>query len=379
LQRQLTLLVGQEGAKTAFDELKKSADNLHTSVQSLAPALQSIITAQQRTSSFRSVSGTGADITVTRGLPTDPQKAIDAIETLNKAMQAIDGNAATAAAAVDSFFASITKFDPKTKDAVGLTLDEFIKLQIQAPAIADALQKAFGSGLFERLQDGPIKLADVLNRLNQVKVNFDNVKPPDTLAASLDQLTTAWHTLLETMANVGAIGAVTTAIQGLDAGLRILAGTLQVVAGWMQQFLQAAQQTGSFLSNVPSQGIGSGLEVPQLAGGGLVTGIGSGTSDSILARLSSGEFVMTAAATQRWGVQLLTALNNMRMPSLLPASTLIPRFAEGGPVTAPSVVHLHLGGGESFALHASEGVAEALRKHAIRSRLVSTGRKPSWY
>jgi hypothetical protein len=375
LQRQLQLLVGQEGAKTAFDELKKSADDLHTSVNSLAPALQAIITAQQRVSSFRSISGTGADISITRGLPTDPQKAIDAITALNKAMQAIDGNAATAAAAVNSFFQAVTKFDPKTKTAVGLTLDEFIKLQDQAPAIADALQKAFGPGLFERLQDGPIKLAEVLNRLSQIKVNFDNVKPPDTLVASIDEIKTAWDNLLVTLANVGAFGQITQFFRDVAGLIDDVTQKVNLLVSAFQTLQSIGQQA---IQSGISGGIGSGLEFPPLASGGLIRGPGTSTSDSILARVSAGEFVLNAAATRHWGVQMLSALNNMRMPSLLPASTLIPRFAEGGPVTAPTNVHLHFGG-ESFALQASEGVANALRKHAVRSQLVSTGRKPSWY
>lgn len=57
-----------------------------------------------------------------------------------------------------------------------------------------------------------------------------------------------------------------------------------------------------------------------LAGGGHVRGPGTGTSDSILARLSHGEFVAKAAQTRKY-LPLLHAINN---------DTL--RFAMGGPV-----------------------------------------------
>jgi len=46
------------------------------------------------------------------------------------------------------------------------------------------------------------------------------------------------------------------------------------------------------------------------AEGGLVTGPGTGTSDSILARLSHGEYVMPAAAVDRIGVENLAALHH---------------------------------------------------------------------
>ena len=45
------------------------------------------------------------------------------------------------------------------------------------------------------------------------------------------------------------------------------------------------------------------------ANGGVVYGAGTGTSDSIPAMLSNGEYVMTAAAVQRIGVNMLDRLN----------------------------------------------------------------------
>lgn len=60
------------------------------------------------------------------------------------------------------------------------------------------------------------------------------------------------------------------------------------------------------------------------ASGGAVHGPGTGTSDSILARLSNGEYVIRAAAVRRYGVNFLNAVNGMRMP----------RFATGGLVSS---------------------------------------------
>ena len=53
--------------------------------------------------------------------------------------------------------------------------------------------------------------------------------------------------------------------------------------------------------------------------GGLVRGPGTGRSDSILARISNGEYIVNAAATRRYG-PILEAINSGR----------IPRFQEGG-------------------------------------------------
>jgi hypothetical protein len=60
------------------------------------------------------------------------------------------------------------------------------------------------------------------------------------------------------------------------------------------------------------------------AGGGPIRGPGSGTSDSILARVSNGEYVVRAAAVERYGSGFMAAINNMALP----------KFAAGGPVVA---------------------------------------------
>ena len=60
---------------------------------------------------------------------------------------------------------------------------------------------------------------------------------------------------------------------------------------------------------------GSSLGVVRAATGGLVTGPGSATSDSIAARLSNGEYVVKANAVGYYGVDFMNALNNMSLQS----------------------------------------------------------------
>jgi hypothetical protein len=69
--------------------------------------------------------------------------------------------------------------------------------------------------------------------------------------------------------------------------------------------------------------MGSALEFFLFADGGKVNGPGSGTSDSIPAMLSNGEFVMNARATKD-NLRLLSAINSGKMP----------KFAAGGLVGA---------------------------------------------
>ena len=60
---------------------------------------------------------------------------------------------------------------------------------------------------------------------------------------------------------------------------------------------------------------GSSLGVVRRASGGLVSGPGTSTSDSISARLSDGEYVVKAAAVQHYGVDFFNALNQMQTPT----------------------------------------------------------------
>ncbi|HEX7956668.1 MAG TPA: hypothetical protein VF508_06990 [Pyrinomonadaceae bacterium] len=71
------------------------------------------------------------------------------------------------------------------------------------------------------------------------------------------------------------------------------------------------------------------------AEGGLITGPGTGTSDSILARLSNGEFVMRAAAVRNIGVDVLERMNSF---------SRTPAFALGGLVGSLPDVALPRGG-----------------------------------
>jgi hypothetical protein len=110
------------------------------------------------------------------------------------------------------------------------------------------------------------------------------------------------------------------------------------------------------------------------AEGGMVHGPGTPTSDSVTARLSAGEFVMRAAAVQRWGPQFMQALNGIggRMPS-----RGIPSFAGGGMVTAGghggAVVNLVFNG-NSFALRADNAIVGGLTREARRAGMLSAGK-----
>ena len=79
-------------------------------------------------------------------------------------------------------------------------------------------------------------------------------------------------------------------------------------------------------------------ELPGYATGGLITGPGTGTSDSIFAQLSNGEYVMSADAVRMFGTGLLDQMNAGQLPAFATGGGI----GESGPqleVTGPSRIY----------------------------------------
>jgi len=138
----------------------------------------------------------------------------------------------------------------------------------------------------------------------------------------------------------------------------------------------AMKQTLS--TSFPGDPGGMPAAIPGNAAGGMIRGPGSGTSDSILARLSNGEFVMRAAAVSKWGPRFMAALNGMQNPFGYAGGGLVrQRFATGGMVTARTAdgvtVNLSFPGG-TFALRGDAEIVGGLTREARRAGMLSAGR-----
>jgi hypothetical protein len=102
-----------------------------------------------------------------------------------------------------------------------------------------------------------------------------------------------------------------------------LAAGISSLIGGITGSLMGAPTTGSQMAAIRG--------AHMRAGGGAISGPGSGTSDSILARLSDGEFVVNAKSTQKFR-HLLEAINDNTFAR--GGAVGIPRFAAGGFVAA---------------------------------------------
>lgn len=147
--------------------------------------------------------------------------------------------------------------------------------------------------------------------------------------------------------------------------------------GFVNSLAEAAGKVPSWLRSFGGSSATGEVPSAQYASGGMVRGPGSGTSDSILARLSNGEFIMRAAAVRAWGPQLLASMNALNRP--LRGVGDGKGFAQGGMVRANTgdgaTVNLHFPGG-SFALRGDRGIVMGLTREARRAALLSGGRAP---
>jgi len=113
------------------------------------------------------------------------------------------------------------------------------------------------------------------------------------------------------------------------------------------------------------------------ADGGMIRGPGTGTSDSIMARVSNGEFVMRAAAVRTLGAGFLSTLNRFAGGGMVMPSRGIPSFAGGGLVAMGghgAVVNLVFPGG-TFSLRGDNETVGALTREAQRAGMLAGGQR----
>jgi tape measure domain-containing protein len=116
-----------------------------------------------------------------------------------------------------------------------------------------------------------------------------------------------------------------------------------------------------------------GLEAK--AGGGMLRGPGSGTSDNILARLSPGEFVLRKRAVDHYGPKMLYRMNQMRVPRFADGGLATPHQAIGQPINASSgqPINLYLDG-QKYQVTASSQTVEQM-VHGFRLEALKRGRR----
>lgn len=193
-----------------------------------------------------------------------------------------------------------------------------------------------------------------------------------------------------------------------NAVIRTITSGVERVRSLISSIRSAASSVTSAVSNTASRvraGVGSAVgrlnlsNLQGFAGGGRVSGPGSSTSDSILAKLSNGEFVINAASVSRFGTGLFEMLNRGIFPSLqgfadgglvsainsstsrVNAKTRIPSLnpTAGSPARTGRPLNLILPSGEVIKATTSEDTATKLQKNLRRADNVKASALPEWY
>ena len=189
---------------------------------------------------------------------------------------------------------------------------------------------------------------------------------------------------------INVFNRVVETITSIFSGItRFFSDTRDQVRQTRQEIEQAQESTsGSGFSNLPG--------IAGFATGGKVSGPGTGTSDSILAKLSNGEYVINAKSVGRFGTGLFDMLNKGVMPmfadgglvSALQSSTS--RINSGTSISSLNPVsssparvgrplNLILPGGEIVQATTDENTAQKLQRNLRKSDSLKSNSLPGWY
>lgn len=164
-------------------------------------------------------------------------------------------------------------------------------------------------------------LPELVDAVAQLNFEFENLgHRTNALGQSINQVVASgigdfFNTLIDGSASLGENFRKAASQMLLDIAKLIFQATI----------LKAILGALGLNDTSGTKGVGGVLgKVLGFAEGGPINGPGTGTSDSILARLSAGEYVIPAARVQQFGVSFFDNIRAGRWMSLMP------RFATGG-------------------------------------------------
>lgn len=238
------------------------------------------------------------------------------------------------------------------------TQEQRIQAQVQVGLIShfegqERLKEVYAATVTELEKQVPVleRLAQMPGAQGQAAATMlENMK------LKIAELKTAGDELTKAFKE-GLTQGIQTSLMGLAQGTMTLKDAVKNLAltiiNAMAQI--AAQQLALQASNAISGWLGlaggaAGASVTA-ATGGYIRGPGTGTSDSIPARLSDGEYVVRAAMVSHYGVDFLHALNRGQLR----------KFAQGGLVSTPRVPS-----------YPEPGLSETLREGGQQTQVVAS-------
>ncbi|ESY72320.1 hypothetical protein X740_33435 [Mesorhizobium sp. LNHC221B00] len=344
------------------------------------------------------------------GVAASAQSAGDHVRTLanevaNSVKSAPDALKPDAVShAVDGIVADVKRIKPAADEAATGLNDAFNPAGDVAGGLSSDIETAV-DGVVTNVQRMPSAATEAVDGVNTALSGIDASgaqQAATAVAEPFQQLPSIFSGIFSGLGSLiqGGFGNLTSVIRSLASQIR--SEIASIIAALQAAVAQAQQLRAQASSSSSSSGGGSH---GGFAEGGHVVGAGGPKTDSILAWLSNGEFVLQAAAVKRLGVGFLNALNQGFLPSLkglrgfslggavetFSRSMAIPRFAGGGAIAvSPSVasdnsaggtmrVKLDFGLGPSdiFDMVTDTFTANRFQQFALKEANSSAGRRPT--
>lgn len=195
----------------------------------------------------------------------------------------------------------------------------------EAETLADALRELL-VGILKSIQQ--VFAQKITDQMSDALFGTKNTQIPATPTptvtvpqtgidtASITQTSMAFQTLNPVLQTTN------TFMNTFSTGLNTAQNSLSMFAQKLSSFQMPTSISSSSSSSSSSTSSG-------YATGGYISGRGTGTSDSILARISNGEYVVKAQAVKNLGVDFLNAVNSGEIYKL---RAKLPKFAKGGAI-----------------------------------------------
>ena len=195
---------------------------------------------------------------------------------------------------------ALLAMDAEQKKALGLNETDYALLVEQQRAkVNDAIKSNMDlqKKQMQQMQDGIFSVGDAITTVLNVMAENQEEYSAFAKIAALFQIATESAKAIAT----AVTGATAAAAETGPAAPYVVAG---YIASMVATVISGIAQAYNVIESKPTP------SAPSFATGGLITGPGTGTSDSILANVSNGESVMTAAATNMFA-PLLSGINQM--------------------------------------------------------------------
>ena len=284
------------------------------------------------------------------------RKAVQAVKDRGTELAKAEKEAAKKVLAAKSEIAALEKqFDDIRKEIAGGGEKEPSFADYQS--VAASANRALSAGDTAKAKEDALAAAAVLKELAAAGENTYGfagmVNSMEALAKSavgIEQAN-AEQELIAIQQEIATLAEKAKELENMPVSVQLDAESLEGVKSQISSLLEQLKIEAVIPVRVAAGGATDSEPLPAFASGGHIKGPGTGTSDSILARLSNGEYVVRAAAVRKYGLQTLHAMNNMRLPKFA-GGGLVDSVTNMQPAQAKSIgsLNFHLPGGDSFSV-----------------------------